>query len=91
MMNGFNRVFYQWTQALKGGSAAVSTRTADQDLTPESTPNWHGDHWQNLLACPMDARRYILEDWTEIRGCAADDNDDMRIDSFSGRRVRHFN
>ncbi|SAK59178.1 hypothetical protein [Caballeronia ptereochthonis] len=24
---------------------------------------WHGDHWQNLLASPMDARRYVIEDW----------------------------
>ncbi len=26
-------------------------------------PSWHGDHWQNLLASPMDARRYVMEDW----------------------------
>ncbi|CAB3645008.1 hypothetical protein [Paraburkholderia rhynchosiae] len=26
-------------------------------------PVWHGDHWQNLLSSPMDARRYIMEDW----------------------------
>ena len=27
-------------------------------------PFWHGDHWQNLLSSPMDARRYVMEDWT---------------------------
>lgn len=27
-------------------------------------PAWHGDHWQNLLSSPMDARRYVMEDWT---------------------------
>jgi len=27
-------------------------------------PHYHcGDHWQNLLASPMDARHYVLEDW----------------------------
>ncbi|NRO96602.1 hypothetical protein GWC77_11760 [Paraburkholderia sp. NMBU_R16] len=26
-------------------------------------PFWHGDHWQNLLASPMDARHYVVEDW----------------------------
>jgi hypothetical protein len=26
-------------------------------------PFWHGDHWQNLLASPMDARHYVMEDW----------------------------
>lgn len=27
-------------------------------------PAWHGDHWQNLLSSPMDARRYVMEDWS---------------------------
>ena len=27
-------------------------------------PVWHGDHWQNLLSSPMDARRYVMEDWS---------------------------
>lgn len=26
--------------------------------------NWHGDHWANLLSAPIDARHYVLEDWT---------------------------
>jgi hypothetical protein len=30
----------------------------------EFDPSWHGDHWQNLLASPMDARHYVMEDWT---------------------------
>ncbi|CAN7266885.1 hypothetical protein LJR230_001091 [Trinickia sp. LjRoot230] len=29
-------------------------------------PFWHGDHWQNLLACPMDARHYVVEDWAPV-------------------------
>ena len=27
--------------------------------------NWHGDHWQNLLASPLDARHYVMEDWAD--------------------------
>ena len=27
-------------------------------------PVWHGDHWQNLLSSPMDARHYVMEDWS---------------------------
>ncbi len=27
-------------------------------------PAWHGDHWQNLLSSPMDARHYVMEDWS---------------------------
>jgi hypothetical protein len=30
----------------------------------EFDPMWHGDHWQNLLSSPMDARRYVIEDWS---------------------------
>ncbi|SIT40362.1 conserved hypothetical protein [Paraburkholderia ribeironis] len=44
----------------------------------EFDPMWHGDHWQNLLSSPMDARRYVIEDWsvataadwTEVDGAA---------------------
>jgi len=40
----------------------------------EPDPTWHGDHWQNLLSSPMDARRYVMEDWcvsTELEYSAA--------------------
>jgi hypothetical protein len=26
--------------------------------------SWHGDHWHNLLCSPMDARHYVMEDWS---------------------------
>ena len=31
-------------------------------------PVWHGDHWQNLLSSPMDARHYVMEDWSVAPG-----------------------
>jgi hypothetical protein len=31
-------------------------------------PFWHGDHWQNLLSSPMDARHYVMEDWSTVPG-----------------------
>jgi len=31
-------------------------------------PMWHGDHWQNLLSSPMDARHYVIEDWSLTPG-----------------------
>jgi hypothetical protein len=34
------------------------------DAAFEFDPMWHGDHWQNLLSSPMDARRYVMEDWS---------------------------
>jgi len=42
--------------------------------SPQSTsvlefdPMWHGDHWQNLLSSPMDARHYVTEDWSLTPG-----------------------
>lgn len=38
--------------------------------TPSSSAlldsTWHGDHWQNLLSAPMDARHYVMEDWSVV-------------------------
>jgi len=31
-----------------------------------SSGSWHGDHWQNLLCSPMDARHYVMEDWSVL-------------------------
>jgi hypothetical protein len=46
----------------------ADTSVASTETTTSSVfdfdPMWHGDHWQNLLSCPMDARRYVIEDWS---------------------------
>ncbi|SMG17454.1 hypothetical protein [Paraburkholderia susongensis] len=39
-------------------------RVADSSTVFSFDPMWHGDHWQNLLSSPMDARRYVIEDWS---------------------------
>ncbi len=43
---------------------------AQASATPDYSidPMWHGDHWQNLLSSPMDARRYVMEDWSVSPG-----------------------
>ncbi|HEY4298322.1 MAG TPA: hypothetical protein VGM85_17755 [Paraburkholderia sp.] len=46
-------------------------RTDASDLSVAGTAglpsgSWHGDHWQNLLCSPMDARHYVMEDWTVL-------------------------
>jgi hypothetical protein len=44
--------------------AATRMRVTSLDEIP-----YHcGDHWQNLLASPMDARHYVLEDWGDTAG-----------------------
>ena len=44
---------------------SVPETAADSDTTSslDFDPAWHGDHWQNLLSSPMDARHYVMEDW----------------------------
>jgi len=37
----------------------------------EFDTTWHGDHWQNLLASPLDARHYVMEDWAQPAGIPA--------------------
>jgi hypothetical protein len=43
--------------------AANRVGTAGPAPLLDFDPFWHGDHWQNLLASPMDARHYVMEDW----------------------------
>ncbi|HYS63585.1 MAG TPA: hypothetical protein VEN30_07175 [Paraburkholderia sp.] len=49
---------------------SLSDQPEPVEATPsalEFDPMWHGDHWQNLLSSPMDARRYVMEDWSVSR------------------------
>lgn len=46
----------------------ASDDAAQSASAVEFDPMWHGDHWQNLLSSPMDARRYVMEDWTVSPG-----------------------
>ncbi|SAL17262.1 hypothetical protein AWB71_00708 [Caballeronia peredens] len=50
----------QWFKSI---TAPSITSDAQGASLLEFDPAWHGDHWQNLLSSPMDARRYVMEDW----------------------------
>jgi hypothetical protein len=61
---------FSWIRALVGPHAVMESHSAlDFD------PAWHGDHWQNLLSSPMDARRYVMEDWTISSPLTFDSNE----------------
>jgi hypothetical protein len=47
---------------------AAVTGTEESASVFDFDPMWHGDHWQNLLSSPMDARHYVMEDWTVSPG-----------------------
>jgi hypothetical protein len=49
---------YVKTAPAQSGSIVALSSAFEFDLM------WHGDHWQNLLSSPMDARRYVMEDWS---------------------------
>lgn len=55
--------FVSWLVRMPHFAAASMGRTKSTESVPEFDPFWHGDHWQNLLASPMDARHYVMEDW----------------------------
>ena len=57
MTTELNNMF-SWIRTLVAPRAVLESHSAlDFD------PAWHGDHWQNLLSSPMDARHYVMEDW----------------------------
>ncbi|KVN37594.1 hypothetical protein WJ63_33500 [Burkholderia pyrrocinia] len=45
-------------------SRALADVARETPCDAEFDTTWHGDHWQNLLASPLDARHYVMEDWT---------------------------
>ena len=62
---------FSWIRTLVAPQAVVESHSAlDFD------PAWHGDHWQNLLSSPMDARRYVMEDWTISSPLTFDSNEE---------------
>ena len=52
------------SQAKTPSGQATPASDSSSALEFDPDPMWHGDHWQNLLSSPMDARRYVMEDWS---------------------------
>ncbi|WP_115536800.1 hypothetical protein [Trinickia dinghuensis] len=56
--------FVSWLiRMLRPTAASIGPTNSATASVLEFDPFWHGDHWQNLLASPMDARHYVMEDW----------------------------
>lgn len=45
-------------------SRTLAETARDTPCAVEFDTTWHGDHWQNLLASPLDASHYVMEDWS---------------------------
>jgi hypothetical protein len=57
-----------WLFQSRGSAASTGAEPEESTSAFEFDPMWHGDHWQNLLSSPIDARRYVMEDWTVSSG-----------------------
>ncbi|WNC90599.1 hypothetical protein RI103_04350 [Paraburkholderia sp. FT54] len=64
LFNQIRRLITWLTHSSADTASGQSATAAETPSIFEIDPMWHGDHWQNLLSCPMDARRYVMEDWS---------------------------
>ncbi|EIF30089.1 hypothetical protein BCh11DRAFT_05562 [Burkholderia sp. Ch1-1] len=64
LFNEIRRLVAWLTHSHTDTASGPSAARAETPSAFEFDPMWHGDHWQNLLSCPMDARRYVMEDWS---------------------------
>lgn len=67
LLNELHR-FTAWLSHSIHKSPANGTTPAAPNSVFDFDPMWHGDHWQNLLSSPMDARHYVMEDWSVAGG-----------------------
>ncbi|MEX3635596.1 hypothetical protein [Paraburkholderia sp. BR14320] len=58
------RRLFAWLTHSPAKAIPDQPATTDSSTVFDFDPMWHGDHWQNLLSSPMDARRYVIEDWS---------------------------
>ncbi|MFM0293388.1 hypothetical protein P0D71_10230 [Paraburkholderia sp. RL17-383-BIF-A] len=64
LFNEIRRLVTWLTHSHANTPSGASAPLAETPSAFEFDPMWHGDHWQNLLSSPMDARRYVMEDWS---------------------------
>jgi hypothetical protein len=66
LLNELRRLTAWLTRPRHQASAEGAAQTAAPVTNFDFDPMWHGDHWQNLLSSPMDARHYVMEDWSVV-------------------------
>jgi hypothetical protein len=64
LLNELHRLTAWVSRSLRKAPVDRARQTAGSAF--DFDPMWHGDHWQNLLSSPMDARHYVMEDWSVI-------------------------
>ncbi|TKC91846.1 hypothetical protein FAZ69_03815 [Trinickia terrae] len=64
LMSDLKRIMSWFARRHHASAPRANVASGQQASILEVDPMWHGDHWQNLLSSPMDARHYVMEDWT---------------------------
>ncbi|SDV51120.1 hypothetical protein [Chitinasiproducens palmae] len=83
MANGLNKALSHLAEAFRANLS--ETRMYHVDSPAEVQRYLHGDRWQNVLASPMDARRYAMEEWNDTAECH-DCEPEVSIDGYGPRR-----
>ncbi|MGF6245064.1 hypothetical protein SAMN05444165_5476 [Paraburkholderia phenazinium] len=66
LLNEYRRLAAWLGRAIHKAPVDTTTPAATTSSAFDFDPMWHGDHWQNLLSSPMDARHYVMEDWSVV-------------------------
>lgn len=66
LLNEFRRIVAWFSRSHGKASADGAQPSGAAESKLDFDPMWHGDHWQNLLSSPMDARHYVMEDWSVV-------------------------
>jgi hypothetical protein len=64
LLNEYRRLAAWLGRLLHTAPTEATTQAGAPSSVFDFDPMWHGDHWQNLLSSPMDARHYVMEDWS---------------------------
>jgi hypothetical protein len=66
LLNEFRRILAWFSHSRREAPADGAQQAVASSSSFDFDPMWHGDHWQNLLSSPMDARHYVMEDWSVV-------------------------
>ena len=66
LLNEYRRLAAWLGRLLHTAPTEATTQAGAPSSVFDFDPMWHGDHWQNLLSSPMDARHYVMEDWSVV-------------------------
>lgn len=91
MISGIHKTLIHWADLFRE-DPVDPTHQANAETVPSMSfaSNWHDDHWRSFLSCPIDAGRYFVDNLATPGNAEAEQDEAPRLDSFSGRLIRHY-